>query len=155
MHAAAMNTSSTRIFNIRMGPLAIVGLLALPVLELAAFIAMAGWIGLLPAVGLSTLTSILGVVILRRQGRSFIERLNGRRTAKRPVGDGTMLGLAGLMLALPGFITDAAGLLLLAAPVRHLVRVKLGLPTVPTGPQPKRRRDEVIELERGEWKSID
>lgn len=104
----------------------LLALIAAPVLELFVFVEVARTIGWLLAVFLLLATSILGVQAVRIQGRSAIERLSvavsQRRAPARAAIDGALGFLGALLLVVPGFITDAAGALLLFAPTRALAQ---------------------------------
>ena len=65
------------------------------------------------------------------------------------LGTGGLILLAGILLALPGFITDIAGLLLLLAPLWRAVNRKLGR-AAPPG-----RTDGVVDLEPEPWHRVD
>ncbi len=98
-------------------------LLGVPVIEIAVFIEIGGWIGLWPTLGLIVATAMAGTALLRQQGLSTLAR--ARETVERgkmpvrEVADGVCLLVAGALLLTPGFVTDAAGVLLLVPPVRH------------------------------------
>jgi UPF0716 protein FxsA len=107
-------------------------LLALIVLfaaEIAAFIEVAHAIGWLWDVVLLFGTSFVGWQLLRIQGRAAIERVSTavseRRAPGREVLDGVLGFLGGMLLVVPGFVTDAFGVLLLFRPTRALVRRSL------------------------------
>ncbi|HET6533161.1 MAG TPA: FxsA family protein [Actinoplanes sp.] len=103
-----------------------IGLLLLAVAEIAVFVAVvhaigAGWTLLLLAA-----TSVLGLMLVRREGirgwRSFRAAAEAGRPPGRQVSD-SLVGLFGaLLLALPGLISSVAGLLLVLPPVRGLAR---------------------------------
>ncbi len=100
--------------------------IALPIAELYLIIQVGGAIGVLPTLALLVLDSILGVALLRSQGRTAWARFNlalaeGRIPA-REVFDGAMVILGGALLLTPGFITDIFGLALLIPGTRALVR---------------------------------
>lgn len=100
--------------------------IALPIAELWVLIQVGGSIGVLPTLALLVLDSLIGVALLRSQGRSAWARFNlalaeGRIPA-REVFDGAMVILGGALLLTPGFITDVFGLLLLVPATRALVR---------------------------------
>jgi UPF0716 protein FxsA len=106
-------------------------LLALPIAEIAMFIVVGGWIGVLPTIGLIFASSLAGALLLRFQGLGNLQRL---RTALQrgdvpagEVADGAMILLAGLLLITPGFITGALGLLLFIPPLRKLFWKLAGL----------------------------
>jgi len=102
----------------------LLAVLALPVMELAAFVAVAAEIGLLGALALVAATSLAGALILCHAGGNHIARMRvaldaGSFTALEADSTGSLTLLAGILLLIPGFITDALGLLLLAAPLRR------------------------------------
>jgi UPF0716 protein FxsA len=82
-----------------------------------------GW----PAAVLALLaTSLVGWQLLRLQGRAALERVSRAVAQQRPPGpaaiDGGLGFIGALLLVIPGFVTDALGLLLLAPPTRALTR---------------------------------
>jgi len=101
-------------------------LIAVPALELFVFIEVGHAIGWLLAVVLLLGTSVVGVQIVRIQGRSTLERVSlavsERRAPGRAAVDGALGFLGGLLLVVPGFVTDALGALLLLTPTRALIR---------------------------------
>jgi UPF0716 protein FxsA len=95
-------------------------LLMLPFLELAAFIAVAVAVGFGWALALILASSLAGAVILRHAGGNHIARVRvamgqGSFTALQADGAGGLILLAGILLLIPGFITDAVGLVVLTA----------------------------------------
>lgn len=109
---------------------AIFGLLMLPFLEIAVFVAVALKLGVLAALGLTLLTSLVGMAVIRHAGRHEIERVRtafGQRTVNRVELDtqGFLTALAGVLLVVPGFITDAIGALLLLPLTRRLLGAAL------------------------------
>ncbi|HEX4465894.1 MAG TPA: FxsA family protein [Solirubrobacteraceae bacterium] len=104
-------------------------LIAVPLVEVLALIEVGEAIGWLPALLLLIGTSLLGVQLLRVQGRAAIDRLALARAGSRPSADGAIDGalafLGAALLAVPGFVSDAFGLLLLAKPTRALARRRL------------------------------
>ncbi len=96
--------------------------LAVPVIEIALFIQVGGWIGLWPTLGLVILAAVAGIAIIRNQGLKALDRLRASVEADRdpsgPIANGAMILIAGILLLTPGFLTDALGLLLLLPPVR-------------------------------------
>lgn len=130
----------------------LLAILALPVMELAAFIAVAAEIGVLAAIALAALTSFAGLLILRHAGGSHIGRMRvaldgGRFTALQADDTGSLTLFAGILLLIPGFITDALGLLLLMAPLRRGLSTALGN-GVPA------RTDGVVDLEPEQWRRV-
>ena len=105
--------------------LVLAGLLLL-VAELAVVVEVARQIGVLTAVVLLVAVSALGPWLVRRVGfgvwRRAAERLDAGELPGREAVDGLLLLAAGVLICVPGFITDAVGILLLAPPVRALLR---------------------------------
>ena len=99
-----------------------IGILVLAVVEIVLLILVVKWLGLALAVLLVLLTTVLGAWRLRREGTRAWRALRAASAAGRPVGAEASDGLVGLasalLLVVPGFVTDAAGLALLVPPVR-------------------------------------
>ena len=128
-------------------------LLAWPAVEIATFIEVARWIGLLGAVAGIVLSGLAGLALLRVQGLATAQRAQAElNRGQMPVGalfDGACLAVAGMLLLLPGFVTDLIALTLLLPPVRHLLRRALAARLHPVdggGATPS-----VIE---GEWEVV-
>ena len=104
-------------------------LLVIPFVEIYVFVQVATWIGVLDALGLLLLISLIGVCIVWKQGASAWRRIrNDLATGKVPGAtliDGGLIFLAGVLLIIPGYVSDACGLLLLVPPVRVGVRTAL------------------------------
>ena len=131
----------------------LLALLALPFLELAAFIAVAQAIGFLPTLALLLMTSFAGALVLRHAGGNHVARVRlalseGNVTALQADGDGALTLLAGILLLIPGFITDVVGLLLLLGPLRRMLGARLGLSPAPAHP------DGVVDLEPEQWHRV-
>jgi UPF0716 protein FxsA len=110
--------------GLRFVPLA---LLLTVVLELAVFVVVGRAVGFGAAVLLVFAASLLGLVLLRREGmrawRGFRAAARAGQPPGRQVTDG-LVGLAGaLLLAIPGLVSGLVGLLLMVPPVRRLARV--------------------------------
>jgi UPF0716 protein FxsA len=102
------------------------GLLALPVLELAVAIEVGRWAGALPTLGALLLIALVGAAIVRRQGASAWRSLNRSLRAGEPpsrdLADAAVLVFAGVLLIVPGFVTDVLALLLLLPVTRPIAR---------------------------------
>ena len=100
--------------------------IGVPLLEIAVFVQVGGWLGLLPTLGLVVLTAVLGTWELRAQGLATLARaraaVDAGRLPTREMFDGACLLLAGALLLTPGFVTDTAGLLLFIPAVRAYLR---------------------------------
>jgi len=132
----------------------------LPLLEIAGFIIVGGWIGVLPTLLLIVLSAMLGLFILRIQG--FVTLMQVQRRIQRgehpatEVLSGALLMLGGLLLVIPGFITDIAGLLLLIPVVRILVlRWLEASGIILPGPRSRPSRHRHGRTIEGEWRRED
>jgi UPF0716 protein FxsA len=105
-------------------------LLLWPLIEIAVFLQVVQWIGVLETLGLMLVISLGGAWLVKRQGVGTLARmrreLDDGRIPTGPMTDGGLLALAGFLLLVPGFVTDVFGLLLLLPPVRALTRTWLG-----------------------------
>lgn len=99
------------------------------VVELAVLIAVGKTIGVLATVALLVLGSLVGGALLRREGSrtiaAFNEAIRTRRPPHRELADGVLIAAAGVLIVLPGFVSDVLGLLLLFPPTRVLVRRRM------------------------------
>ena len=96
--------------------------LALPLLEIAVFILVGRAIGLFPTLALVILAALAGGLLLRQQGLSTLSRLRNNVNAGaipgRTMFNAMLIGLAAILLVLPGFLSDVVALALLVPPVR-------------------------------------
>jgi UPF0716 protein FxsA len=101
-------------------------LLGVPALEVFVFIEVGRAIGWLAALAILVGTSLLGTRLLRVQGRWASVRVSRavaeRRAPARAALDGALAFLGAALLAAPGFVTDAIGVLLTLPPTRVLAR---------------------------------
>ncbi|WP_435054465.1 FxsA family protein [Micromonospora aurantiaca (nom. illeg.)] len=99
-------------------------LLLLALLELTVFVLVGRAVGFGVAVLLVFGASLLGLVLLRREGMRAWRGFRAAAQAGRPPGPGVTDGLVGLLgallLALPGLVSGVVGLLLLVPPLRRL-----------------------------------
>lgn len=98
-------------------------ILALPLLELAAFIALGRYIGPGGVIAEILLSGALGIALLRREGQDAMARLRGSFSGQAGMmtldGAAALRFLPGLLLTLPGVLTDLLGLALLVPPLRR------------------------------------
>lgn len=103
----------------------LLALVLLPLIEIALFILVGGWIGVWPTLGLIVLSALAGMAVVRRQGQGALNdmrrRLETLGDPSAPMAHGAMIMMAGFLLMLPGFFTDAMGILLLIPPVRRFI----------------------------------
>ncbi len=131
----------------------LLALLALPFMELAVFIIVAEEIGFLSAMMLIIVSTMAGAMVLRHAGGSHIARMRvavgtNNFTSLQADGPGTLTLLAGILLLIPGFITDVLGLLLLLAPLRRALAALFGLRAKPAP------SDGVVDLGREQWHQV-
>lgn len=99
------------------------------VVEVAALVAVVSWLGFGPTLLLMMAGALVGMWLVRREGAraalAVAEAVRGGRTAHTEVTDGALIGLAGLLILVPGVVSDLLGLLLVLPPTRALVRTRL------------------------------
>ncbi|GAB7044993.1 FxsA family protein [Catenuloplanes indicus] len=105
------------------------GLAGFAVAEIAVFLLIAHQIGYFTTILAGLLLSAVGGLVLRREGirgwRRFRDAARGGRHPGTEGADGVIGIVAGLLLSVPGFLTDLAGLLLIIPPIRALARRSL------------------------------
>ncbi len=131
-----------------------IGLLVLPAAELGAFLLAVALIGWLGAVALFLATSVVGVILLRRSGRSDLDRLRAAfardgLAALHLETPGFAPALGAILLVLPGFITDFLGAALFVPGFRRWAGAAMG-----RAARKRPRDDSVIDLEPREWHQI-
>jgi UPF0716 protein FxsA len=124
-------------------------LLALPFMELAAFFVVAATIGFGWALILVLAGSLTGAWILRHATSSHIARVRvalgeGRFTTLQADRDGGLVLFAGILLLIPGFITDALAVILLSVALWRAVAG--GVPPAPN--------DGVVDLTPEQWHQV-
>ena len=130
-----------------------------PIVEIALFIQVGGFIGLWPTLAIVIVTAMAGTYLVRRQGLAELARiqnsLNTLDNPTRPLAHGAMILASGLLLLTPGFFTDAVGFALLIPQVRDKVmqavrsRIKVQSFTVgkPSDGPRTAPQDDVIEAD--------
>jgi UPF0716 protein FxsA len=130
--------------------------IAFPLLEIALLIKSGELIGFWPTVLILAGSAFLGMAVIRTQGISMVSRMvaavNEGRLSLEPLVDGYAKVLAGILLILPGLLSDAIGLILLVPPLRRLAirwtfssMVKPARPPGSASQSPKMARPTVIE----------
>lgn len=97
--------------------------LAVPLIEIALFITVGGWLTLWPTLALVVATAVIGSALVRVQGLEKLKQiqrsLDGMQDPLTPFAHGALILLAGIFLITPGFFTDFIGFSLLIPPVRQ------------------------------------
>ncbi|ACP27086.1 putative FxsA cytoplasmic membrane protein [Sinorhizobium fredii NGR234] len=103
-------------------PLVILGL---PIAEIAGFVVVGRELGLAMTLLLVLLSGVAGVLLLRIQGLGTLRRVqDAARAGKDPGPDllgGALIFVGAILLIVPGFITDIAGLILFLPPIRRAI----------------------------------
>lgn len=96
-----------------------------PLIEIALFVVIGGWLTLWPTLAIVIVTGALGTVMIRQQGFRVMQNvqraLDTLGDPLAPLAHGAMILFAGALLLTPGFLTDAVGFLLLVPAVRGAV----------------------------------
>ena len=97
--------------------------------EIVAVVALASWIGVGWTLLILFVGAVLGLWLARREGlralRALAEAARDRRVAHVELTDGLLVAAGGLLLVIPGLVTDVLALLLLLPPTRSLVRRRM------------------------------
>lgn len=97
----------------------------LPIAEVATFVAVGHYIGVPAVIALSIATAFAGSFLMRKQGFAALNRFMGPlekgEMPVNPVIDGMGVLAAGVLLIVPGFLTDVIGFLLFIPSIRRLV----------------------------------
>jgi len=133
--------------------------LLLPWLELFTLIQLGIETSALTALVYVFLTLAVGLAIVRRQGFGIFQRLRaterGGIITPDLLMDDMALGLAGLLLMIPGLITDLAALVVMFGPLRRALARRF------FGPQPPRDPDSDVQGDKdhttieGSWRRLD
>ncbi|MEA3303931.1 MAG: FxsA family protein, partial [Pseudomonadota bacterium] len=95
----------------------------IPATELYVLIEVGSEIGALSTIWLVILTALVGGWMVRQQGLAVMFRVREQLERGEPPAiemmEGVLLLLIGILLLLPGFITDTLGFLLLIPPLRR------------------------------------
>ncbi|MGG2018176.1 FxsA family protein [Bacillus sp. S10(2024)] len=98
----------------------------IPALEITVLIGSSQWIGLWPTFCVIMLASIIGAYIAKRQGlmvwRDIQYRLSRGELPGDAVLDAICIFAGGILLMIPGYITDCVGMVLLIPAARKSVK---------------------------------
>lgn len=136
--------------------------IVVPIVEIALFIQVGGWLGLWPTLAIVILTAILGTSLVKRQGLAELARvqasLNELSNPTRPLAHGAMILASGLLLLTPGFFTDAMGFALLIPAVRDFVmrqvRAHIEVQSFTVGPDPRHAPPPADDVVEGEYVEV-
>ncbi|WP_242219700.1 FxsA family protein [Bacillus cereus group sp. BfR-BA-01380] len=98
----------------------------IPALEITVLIGSSQWIGLWPTFCVIMLTSIMGAYIAKRQGLAVWREIQYRFSRGELPGDAVLDAICifagGILLMIPGYITDCVGVVLLIPAARKPVK---------------------------------
>ena len=128
------------------------GLLILPIAELAVFLAIAAQIGVARAASIVLATSLAGAIVIGNGART---RRSGPgaagEAAETDAGSAAVFRItAGILLLVPGFLTDVAAILLLIPGLQRRVAARLlrGLG------EARGSTSRIVELQPHEWQRM-
>lgn len=143
-------------------------LLLLPLAEIAGFVVVGQWLGVLTTLALIIISTMLGLIVLRNHGLTLSRKLRRAEMEDRPgrvvhaLFDGTAPMFGGFLLVLPGFITDIVGILLLIPLVRSLlwnfIKTRFVVTSYVhwnTGSSGSTKSDSVVDLDVTEYQRQD
>lgn len=107
-----------------MFPLLLILFIVVPIVELAVIIQVGSYIGVWQTIVLLILDSLIGAVLVKREGRrawdAFRRALAETRWPGDEVTQGALILFGGALLLTPGFVTDVVGLLAVIPPTRAI-----------------------------------
>jgi UPF0716 protein FxsA len=100
--------------------------IVMPLIELYVFVQVGQSIGFLNTIGVMIVISLVGAWLARYEGIGVLQRIRQQLDAGQiPTDhliDGALVLTGGLLLLLPGFVSDVMGILVLFPPTRALAR---------------------------------
>lgn len=103
--------------------------IVMPLIELAILFKLHEYIGWGRTISLVIVTGFIGAALVKKQGLQILREMQQETAAGRlpatKILDGVMILIAGAFLITPGVITDLSGFLLLAPPIRTMIREKM------------------------------
>ena len=104
----------------------VVAFVGVPLLEIYVLIQVGQVIGPWWTILLLIIASVLGTLLIRREGgrawRALTEALQTGRMPARELADGALILIGGTLMLAPGFVTDAVGMVLILPVTRPVAR---------------------------------
>ena len=120
----------------------------IPVFEIYLLIEIGSVFGVFTSIALVVFTGFLGAYLARIQGLQTLfriqESLREGRMPSAELLDALLIGIAGLVLLTPGFLTDTVGFVLLIPSTRNAIKYWLQS-KIKTRQMPERPEDTIIE----------
>jgi UPF0716 family protein affecting phage T7 exclusion len=114
--------------NVYMLGIALLTLLILPFVDFYILVQVAGQIGFWNTLGIVLLTGAAGAEVVRREGRYVLRKIQSSVTAGEMSRNALEIGLlvlGGLLLVIPGLITDGLGFLMIFRPARERIAARI------------------------------
>nr|WP_017047257.1 FxsA family protein [Vibrio anguillarum] len=109
----------------RVFPILLLAFIFVPIIEISLFIQVGSLLGMWPTIALVLITAFVGASLVRSQGiqtlLSVQHRLHQGELPAQQIIEGVMLAVAGVLLLVPGFLTDALGMVVLLPAPRALL----------------------------------
>jgi len=106
--------------------LLVVAFVAVPLVEIWVILQVGQLIGPWWTIGLLVLDSVVGAWLVKREGsrawRALQVALSSGRMPARELADGVLILVGGTLMLAPGFVTDAAGVLVILPATRPVAR---------------------------------
>lgn len=133
-------------------------ILGFPIAELLSVLIMADLFGALVTFLLLAAGAVAGVYVLKSAGRTAIAELRRRagsgRVDSAVLGRMPRLALVGVLLIIPGFVSDLMALALSLPALRERL-VKVVRSGAVGAEEPRARRPVIIELDRSDYRPLD
>lgn len=143
-------------------------ILLMPLAEIATFLFVGKLLGVWTTLALIILSSLIGLSILRMHGAHALQRASSSRSpyqADDSIIRNAIMILVGLLLLIPGFLTDLMGILLMIPAVRGFVWARMNgrilswgsrapfsrAGTAARADRPQSSRERVVELDDTEF----
>jgi UPF0716 protein FxsA len=102
-------------------------LLLIPLLDVMLLVVLATRLPVTAVVAIVVLTALVGMLLVRAEGRHTLQRLQEKLTQGEPptdeLVDGGLLLVSGALFLTPGIVTDLVALLFVLPPTRYPIRV--------------------------------
>lgn len=121
-----MTTPSPQRARRILGWILLIAFVAIPIAEFWVVTQVGGLIGLWPTLALLVVSAVVGAVMMRREGtKAWAALVNAFGSGQLPTGrlaDAALVLVGGILLMLPGFLTDLLGLVMILPFTRPLIR---------------------------------
>jgi UPF0716 protein FxsA len=102
-------------------------LLLIPLVDIVVLVGIAQWIGGVETIALVVLTALIGMLLVRAEGRHTMRRIQHKlghgKIPEDELINGAFVIVAGAFFLTPGVVTDFVGLLLALPPTRYPFRI--------------------------------